>query len=336
MRRRRRSPRRLPGPSRRLPRGHGLLPPRAHPPQAGRQRRPRRAAAPAIATGRRPLPFATAAPTVERRSSPCAGRAAASARTPRRRDDRCRRPPLTPEPRRSTDETARSDDMAKKKILMVLTSHDQLGDTGKKTGFWLEEFAAPYYVFKDAGARDHAGLAQGRPAAARPEERRARRADRRDAALQGRRRGAGGAGRAPPLSEVAADGFDAVFYPGGHGPLWDLAEDATRSPSSSGVRAPASRSPRSATRRACCATSRLRRPAAGEGQAGDRLHQHRGGGGPADQGRAVPGRGRAEAASAALYEKAADWASIVVTDGRLVTGQNPASSEPAATRCSTC
>src|SRR6476620_10749843 len=111
------------------------------------------------------------------------------------------------------------------KILMVLTSHDQLGDTGKKTGFWLEEFAAPYYVFKDAGADITLASPKGGqppldPKSDEPDAQTdATRRFKADAAAQAVLASTG------KLSEVKADDFDAVFYPGGHGPLWDLAED---------------------------------------------------------------------------------------------------------------
>src|SRR5664279_5479146 len=112
------------------------------------------------------------------------------------------------------------------KILIVLTSHDQLGDTGTKTGFWLEEFAAPYYVFKDAGAAiTLVSPLGGQPPLdpksddpdAQTEATRRFKADRAaQAVLAGTHR----------LDSIKAKDFDAVFYPGGHGPLWDLAEDA--------------------------------------------------------------------------------------------------------------
>ena len=111
------------------------------------------------------------------------------------------------------------------KILMVLTSHDRLGDTGKKTGFWLEEFAAPYYVFKDAGAQiTLASPAGGQPPldpssdapdAQTADTDRFRKDAEATAALATTRK----------LAEVVNEEFDAVFYPGGHGPRWDLAED---------------------------------------------------------------------------------------------------------------
>src|SRR6056297_1133577 len=112
------------------------------------------------------------------------------------------------------------------KILMVLTSHDDLGDTGNKTGFWLEEFAAPYYVFRDAGAEITLASPKGGQPPLDPSS------DAEDAQTDATRRfKADDAGQAAlattvALSDVAAEDFDAIFYPGGHGPLWDLAEDS--------------------------------------------------------------------------------------------------------------
>ena len=112
------------------------------------------------------------------------------------------------------------------KILMVLTSHDQLGDTGKKTGFWLEEFAAPYYVFKDAGADITLASPKGGQPPLDPKS------DEPDAQTDATRRFKGdeqsqrALASTVPLANVKVEDYDAVFYPGGHGPLWDLAQDA--------------------------------------------------------------------------------------------------------------
>ena len=112
------------------------------------------------------------------------------------------------------------------KILMVLTSHDQLGNTGAKTGFWLEEFAAPYYVFKDAGADVTLASPQGGQPPLDPKsddagaQTDATRRFKADAAAQKQ------LASTQRLADVQAADYDAVFYPGGHGPLWDLAEDA--------------------------------------------------------------------------------------------------------------
>jgi putative intracellular protease/amidase len=112
------------------------------------------------------------------------------------------------------------------KILMVLTSHDRLGNTGRKTGFWLEEFAAPYYAFKDAGAEvtlvsPKGGQPPLDPKSDEPGAQTA--ATRRFKADDAAQHALAHTGR---LADVSAKAFDAVFYPGGHGPLWDLADDA--------------------------------------------------------------------------------------------------------------
>src|SRR5664280_1751913 len=113
------------------------------------------------------------------------------------------------------------------KILFVLTSHDQLGDTGKKTGFWLEEFAAPYYVLKDAGAAITLASPKGGqppldPKSDLPESlteltKRFRTDDAAQAELANTKK----------LADMSAGDFDAVFYPGGHGPMWDMPNNAT-------------------------------------------------------------------------------------------------------------
>lgn len=216
------------------------------------------------------------------------------------------------------------------KILMVLTSHDQLGDTGKKTGFWLEEFAAPYYAFKDAGA----DVVLASPAGGQPpldpksnlpdfqtETTHRFKAD--PDAQQA-------LANTVKLDTVNPADFDTVFYPGGHGPLWDLAE------------LPASIQLIEAFERAgkpigfvCHAPGVLRHVKAADGS-------------PLVKGRKVTGFTNSEEAAVELtdvvpflvedefkklgatYEKGGDWAPFVVVDGKLVTGQNPASSEDAA------
>ena len=111
-------------------------------------------------------------------------------------------------------------------ILMVLTSHDQLGETAQRTGFWLEEFASPYYAFKDAGAMVTLASPLGGQPPLDPKS------DDPASQTEATRRFKGDpAAQAVlaatlKLAEVAGGDFDAVFYPGGHGPLWDLAEDA--------------------------------------------------------------------------------------------------------------
>ncbi|MBV7542318.1 type 1 glutamine amidotransferase domain-containing protein [Acidovorax sp. sic0104] len=216
------------------------------------------------------------------------------------------------------------------RILMVLTSHDQLGDTGKKTGFWLEEFAAPYYVFKDAGASVTLASPQGGQPPLDPKS------DAPDAQTDATRRFKGDAAAQAQLastlklSEVDAASFDAVFYPGGHGPLWDLAQDARSIALIESTLAAGK--PLAAV---CHAPGVLRDAKAPDGT-------------PLVRGKNVTGFTNSEEAAAGLthvvpflvedmlmahgglYTKQADWKPHVVTDGLLITGQNPASSEPAA------
>ena len=216
------------------------------------------------------------------------------------------------------------------KILMVLTSHDQLGDTGKKTGFWLEEFAAPYYEFRDAGADVTLASPQGgqppldpksdEPDAQTDATRRFKADDAAQAALAHTAR----------LSDVSGDAFDALFYPGGHGPLWDLAEDADS------IKLIASMTAAGKTVAAVChAPGVLRHAKAADGS-------------PLVKGRQVTGFTNTEeeavqltkvvpflvedmlVKNGGLYSKGGDWQPYVVTDRKLITGQNPASSAPAA------
>lgn len=216
------------------------------------------------------------------------------------------------------------------KILMVLTSHDQLGNTGKKTGFWLEEFAAPYYAFKDAGADITLVSPKGGQPPLDPKsdeadsQTDATRRFKADAAAQAALAHTG------KLSDVSASGFDALFYPGGHGPLWDLAEDADS------IRLIEAMVGAGKTVSAVChAPGVLRHVKAADGS-------------PLVKGKNVTGFTNTEEAAVQLtdvvpflvedmlvknggsYSKGADWQPYVVTDGKLITGQNPASSEPAA------
>jgi len=216
------------------------------------------------------------------------------------------------------------------RILMVLTSHGELGDTGKKTGFWLEEFAAPYYVFKDAGASVTLASPQGGQPPLDPKS------DAPDAQTDATRRFKGDAAAQAELaatlklSEVDAAQFDAVFYPGGHGPLWDLAGDARSIALIESTLAAGK--PLAAV---CHAPGVLRDAKAPDGK-------------PLVRGKNVTGFTNSEEAAAGLthvvpflvqdmlmshgglYTKHADWKPHVVADGLLITGQNPASSEPAA------
>lgn len=216
------------------------------------------------------------------------------------------------------------------KILMVLTSHDKLGNTGEKTGFWLEEFAAPYYVFKDAGAEISLASPLGGQPPLDPKS------DAPDFQTEATHRFKADKvaqkelSNTHKLSEVSAADFDAIFYPGGHGPLWDLAED----PSSIDLIEAmlAAGKPVAAV---CHAPGVLRHPKTSDGTS-------------VVQGRTVTGFTNSEEEAVGLteivpflvedmlkqnggkYTKQADWQPHIVVDGLLITGQNPASSEPAA------
>jgi len=215
-------------------------------------------------------------------------------------------------------------------ILMVLTSHDRLGDTGKKTGFWLEEFAAPYYLLKDAGAQLTLVSPQGGQPPLDPKS------DAPDAQTEATHRfKADPAAQAAlaatgKLADVDAGSFDAVFYPGGHGPLWDLAEDRD---SIALIEAMiAAGKPVAAV---CHAPGVLRHVKGADGK-------------PLVNGKRVTGFTNTEEEavgltqvvpflvedvleeSGGLYSKVDDWQPYAITDGLLVTGQNPASSEAAA------
>lgn len=216
------------------------------------------------------------------------------------------------------------------KILLVLTSHDQLGNTGHKTGFWLEEFASPYYVFKDAGAQITLASPKGGQPPIDPKS------DAPDAQTAATRRFAEDAeaqqllANSLPLAQVRAEDFDALFYPGGHGPLWDLAEDATSIALIE--RFIALGKPVGAV---CHAPGVLRHVKAADGT-------------PLVRGKRVTGFSNSEEEAVALtdvvpflvedmlkahggvYGRAADWHSHVEVDGLLVTGQNPASSDASA------
>src|SRR5579871_3857486 len=215
------------------------------------------------------------------------------------------------------------------KILMVLTSHDKLGNTGRKTGFWLEEFAAPYFTFLDAGATVTVASPKGGqppldPVSDTPEgQTELTRRFKQDHAAQAV------LANTVRLSEVKASAYDAVFYPGGHGPMWDLAEDPL-----SIALIEAFWSAGKAVAAVCHAPGVLHRVNF-QGQ-------------PLVKGKRVTGftNGEEEAVHltkvvpflvedelkriGGLYEKAPDWQSFAITDGRLITGQNRASSTAAA------
>ena len=216
------------------------------------------------------------------------------------------------------------------KILMILTSHDQLGNTGNKTGFWLEEFAAPYYVFKDAGAAIVLASPKGGQPPLDPKS------DEADAQTDDTQRfkkdpaAINALAHTTKLAEVSSDGFDAVFYPGGHGPMWDLAENADS------IKLIESMSAAGKTVSAVCHAPAVFR------------HTKSADGSPLVKGKQVTGFTNSEEeavqltkvvpflvqdmleANGGLYQKGADWRSFIVTDGKLITGQNPASSAAAA------
>jgi putative intracellular protease/amidase len=216
------------------------------------------------------------------------------------------------------------------KILMVLTSHDELGSTGRKTGFWLEELAAPYYAFKDEGVRITLASPKGGKAPLDPKSNEP--ANQTD---QTRRFEADASAMADlastaKLKDVAYDAFDAVFYPGGHGPLWDLAEDSV----SIGLieRTIDAGKPVALV---CHAPGVLRHVKAPDGT-------------PLVKGKSVTGFSNTEEeavgltkvvpflvedelkAKGGIYTKVPDWQPYVLEDGLLITGQNPASSAPGA------
>lgn len=218
------------------------------------------------------------------------------------------------------------------KVLMVLTSHDQLGNTGRKTGFWLEELAAPYYMFKDAGA--HIVLASPKGGLPPLDPKSNEPANQTDLTrrFEGDADAMAQLASTARLDSVSSDDFDAVFYPGGHGPLWDLAEDATSITliqSFIAARKPAAL--------VCHAPGVLRHVVTPQGK-------------PIVEGKEVTGFANSEEeavgltqvvpflvedvleANGGIYSKLADWSPYVVTDGLLITGQNPASSGPAAAR----
>jgi len=216
------------------------------------------------------------------------------------------------------------------KILMVLTSHDQLGDTGRKTGFWLEELAAPYYAFRDAGAEVVLASPKGGQPPLDPKSN--------ESSFQTdltRRFEADAAAKAQlaatlRLDSVSQADFATVFYPGGHGPLWDLAEDQNSISLIESFVAAAK-----PVALVCHAPGVLRHVRAPDGK-------------PLVEGKKVTGFTNTEEegmgltevvpflvedelkAKGGLYSKGPDLAPYVVSDGFLITGQNPKSSGLAA------
>ncbi len=215
------------------------------------------------------------------------------------------------------------------KILMVLTSHNQLGNTGLPTGFWLEEFAAPYFVFRDAGveltlASPKGGQPPLDPKSDLPENQTPAMARfKKDAAAQK------ALANTVKLADMKAEDFDTVFYPGGHGPMWDLAE----SPTSIALLEAFYNSGKPIA--LVCHSPGVLRHVTYQGA-------------PLVKGKHVAGFTNGEEEEmqltkvvpflvedellrlGAIYEKVANWQPFSVTDGRLITGQNPASSTSAA------
>jgi putative intracellular protease/amidase len=220
--------------------------------------------------------------------------------------------------------------MANQKILMVLTSHSELGSTGEKTGFWVEEFAAPYYVFLDAGA----DITLASPAGGQPPidpkselpDFQTSATDRFDSDEQAQAKLAA----TRKLIEVNASDYDAVFYPGGHGPLWDLTENTTSIQLIEQFLQ--QQKPVAAVCHASAAFLNV------NDETGD----------PIVKGRAVTGFSNSEEDAVELtdvvpflledelikrggdYQKVADWNVLAIQDGLIISGQNPASSEAAA------
>ncbi|MEZ7502747.1 type 1 glutamine amidotransferase domain-containing protein [Psychrobacter sp. Arc29] len=216
-------------------------------------------------------------------------------------------------------------------ILMVLTSHDRLGDTGKKTGFWLEEFAAPYYAFLDAGANVTLASPAGGQPPLDPSS------DTEDTQTKDTKRfkddkdAQEHLANTKKLADMKVEDFDSVFYPGGHGPLWDLAVDKHSIELIENF-------------------VKQDKPVAFVCHAPAALKNVKVDGEYLVKGKTVTGFTNSEEEAAGLtdvvpflvedalkanggnYEKAADWEEFVVEDGLLITGQNPASSEEAAKR----
>ncbi|WP_201610660.1 type 1 glutamine amidotransferase domain-containing protein [Psychrobacter submarinus] len=217
------------------------------------------------------------------------------------------------------------------KILMVLTSHDELGDTGKKTGFWLEEFAAPYYAFIDAGV----DVTLASPAGGQPPLDPS--SDTEDAQTKDTKRFKEDSeaqkhlANTKKLADMKAEDFDSVFYPGGHGPLWDLAVDKD-------------------SINLIETFVQQDKPVAFVCHSPAALKNVKVDGEYLVKGKTVTGFTNSEEDAVGLtdvvpflvedvlkanggdYQKANDWESYVVEDGLLITGQNPASSEDAAKR----
>lgn len=216
------------------------------------------------------------------------------------------------------------------KLLMVLTSHDELGDTGEKTGFWLEEFVAPYYVLKDAGAEITLASPRGGQPPLDPRSDAPEAQTEMTQRFRNDPRAQEDLANTTKLAGLSASDFDAVFYPGGHGPMWDMPDnDASIALLEAFVRGD---KPVGAVCHAPVALTNVRR------------HD----GSYLVDGKRVTGFTNSEEAAVGLtevvpflledklkerggqYDKDEDFAPYVLVDGKLITGQNPASSAPAA------
>jgi len=216
------------------------------------------------------------------------------------------------------------------KVLMVITSHDQLGNTGRKTGFWLEELAAPYYVFKDAGAEITLASPKGGRPPLDPKSNEPNfqtditRRFEKDAAAEAQ------LDKTVRLDSVKQEDYDTVFYPGGHGPMWDLCEDKNSIKLLESFIAAGK-----IFAVVCHSTGALRHVKGPDGK-------------PFVEGKTVTGFTNGEEEDVGLtkvvpflvedemlklgatFSKVKNWGAYAIPSGRLVTGQNPASSGPAA------
>ncbi|MFM9926323.1 type 1 glutamine amidotransferase domain-containing protein [Variovorax sp. H27-G14] len=216
------------------------------------------------------------------------------------------------------------------KILMVLTSHDELGNTGRKTGFWLEELAAPYYAFKAAGAQVVLASPKGGQPPLDPKSNEPSFQTDLTRRFEADAQATAQLAATVRLDSVSQADFDSVFYPGGHGPLWDLAEDKHSIALIESFIAAGK-----PVALVCHAPGVLRHVKSADGR-------------PLVEGKTVTGFTNTEEegvgltqivpflvedelkAKGGLYSKGEDWGSYVVSDGLLITGQNPASSAAAA------
>jgi putative intracellular protease/amidase len=215
------------------------------------------------------------------------------------------------------------------KILMVLTSHDQLGNTGRKTGFWLEEFAAPYFVFRDAGVELTLASPKGGQPPIDPKSDLPENQTHAMARFKQDKRAQKQLSQTVKLADVKAEDYDAVFYPGGHGPMWDLAED----PNSIALLESFYNAGKPIA--LVCHSPGVLRHVTYKGE-------------PLVKGKRVTGFTNGEEEEVqltkvvpflvedqllrlgAIFEKLKNWQPFSIIDGRLITGQNPVSSTSAA------